>query len=114
MKISGDIGHEKQDFRLQQYLNMSTVMALLLSACNSIDEFTMGLKIYPTRTGIIYISSINSNSIKSRTLRSKVSHDFKGDDTQLDYLLKKALALHPLNIVVPDIKGMTKGSADLE
>ena len=68
MKISGDIWHEKQDFRFQQYLNMATNMALLLSPCNSIDEFTMGLQMYPTRTGIIYISSINSNSIKSRTL----------------------------------------------
>jgi hypothetical protein len=28
----------------------------------------MGLQMYPTRTRIIYISSINSNSIKSRTL----------------------------------------------
>jgi hypothetical protein len=73
-----------------------------------------GLQMFPTRTGIIYISSINSNSIKSRTLRSKVSNDFKRADNQLDYLLKKALALLPLNIVVPDIKGMTKGSADLE
>ena len=74
----------------------------------------MGLQMYPTRTGIIYISSRNRNSIKSRTLKSKVSHDFKRADTQLDYLLKKALALLPLNIVVPDIKDMTKGSADLE
>ena len=93
---------------------MATNMALLLSACNSIDEFTMGLQMYPTRTGILYISSINSNSVKSHNLRSKVSHDFKGADPQLDYLLKKALALLPLNIVVPDIKDMTKGSADLE
>jgi hypothetical protein len=65
-------------------------MALLLSACNSIDEVTMGTQMYPARPRIIYTSSININSIMSGPLRCKVSHNFKGADTQLVYLLKRA------------------------
>ena len=74
--------------RPQQHFKKATKLALLLSACNSIDEVTMGTEMYPSRPRMIYTSGINIKSTTSGALRCKVSHNFKGADTQLVYLLK--------------------------